>query len=269
MNRNLFGKEMHKNLVSLILWMCAIAVLIIVTMSAFPAFLENRTKIMGMMSILPKGALQFKGISNPNDMLSVLGFYAVNNIIYMMVLGSIYSIVLSSNILLKEEYNKTAEYLLTKPISRQEIFFSKVSLVFTNVLALNLGMAIIGFMAMKAVQHQSFNAGSFSILCLYTFMLNLLFGAAGLFISGLVKKPRPITTLCIAMVLFFYFVFTLSKITEEYSAIGWASPFKFVDAEATHAGYHLEGLKVLYFLGITFVMTAISFRLYTRKDIYL
>ena len=269
MNTNLFSKEMHKNLVSLILWMGAIGVLIMVTMSAFPAFIENRTKVMGMISILPKGALQFKGISNPMDMLSVLGFYAVNNIIYMMVLGSIYAIVLSSNILLKEEYNKTAEYLLTKPLSRKEIFFSKLAIVFTNITVLNLVMAVIGFAAMKVVQKQSFSIASFAVLSLYTYLLNLLFGATGLFISGLVRKPRPITTLCIALVLFFYFVFTLSKITDEYSVVGYASPFKFVDAEATHPGYHLEGLKALYFLGITFFLTVVSYRLYAKKDIYL
>jgi ABC-2 type transport system permease protein len=79
-----------------------------------------------MMNLVPKGALQFKGISNFSDLLSVLGFYSVNNIIYMMVLGSIFAIVLSSNILLKEEYNKTAEYLLTRPLTRTEIFFSKL-----------------------------------------------------------------------------------------------------------------------------------------------
>ena len=77
--------------------------------------------------------LQFKGISNFSDLLSVLGFYAVNNVIYMMVLGSIFAIVLSSNILLKEEYNKTAEYLLTRPLTRSEIFFSKLAVLFLHV----------------------------------------------------------------------------------------------------------------------------------------
>ena len=47
----------------------------------------------------------------------------------MMVLGSIFAIVLSSNILLKEEYNKTAEYLLTRPLTRSEIFFSKLAVI--------------------------------------------------------------------------------------------------------------------------------------------
>ena len=58
-------------------------------MAVYPVFLANQSKILGMMSLIPKEALQFKGISSFDDMLSVLGFYSVNNIIYMMVLGSI------------------------------------------------------------------------------------------------------------------------------------------------------------------------------------
>ena len=45
-----------------------------------------------MMSILPEGTLQFKGISDIDDLFSVLGFYSANNVIYMLVLGSIYAI---------------------------------------------------------------------------------------------------------------------------------------------------------------------------------
>src|ERR1035437_110914 len=138
MNRNLFLKEMRRNAFSLMMWTIIITLLIILTMSVYRTFIENQSQITGMLSIIPKGALQFKGISNLNDLMSVLGFYSVNNIIYMMVLGSIFGIVLSSNILLKEEYNKTAEYLLTRPITRSEIFFSKLSVLFTYVFLLNM-----------------------------------------------------------------------------------------------------------------------------------
>ena len=63
----------------------------------------------------------------------------------MMVLGSIYAIVLSSNILLKEEYNKTAEYLLTRPLTRSEIFLSKLAVLFINIFLLNLVTSLAGF----------------------------------------------------------------------------------------------------------------------------
>ena len=269
MNKNLFLKEMRRNAMSLLLWMLVITLLISFTMSVYQTFVENRTKVMGMISLVPKGALQFKGISNVNDLISVLGFYAVNNVIYMMVLGSIFAMVLGSNILLKEEYNKTAEFLLTKPLTRSEVFFSKLAVLFIHVILLNLVTALAGFISMKLVQKDPFSMEAFFILSLYTLLLNMLFGATGIFLSNLVKRPRPITTLGIGLVLFLYFIFTLSKITESATRIGYISPFRYVNMEVTSSAYHLEIWNVLYFAGVTILLTAISYRLYCRKDIYL
>ena len=136
MNKNLFIRELKSNAFSLLMWTMVITVLITLTMSVYGTFLENNSKILAMMSILPKGALQFKGISDIDDLFSVLGFYSANNVIYMLVLGSMYAIVLSSNILLKEEYNKNAEYLLTWPLTRTEVFTSKTAVVFLTVVVL-------------------------------------------------------------------------------------------------------------------------------------
>jgi ABC-2 type transport system permease protein len=268
MNRNLFLKEMRRNTSSLIIWMVVITVLISATVSVFPSFLKNQSKIMGMLSIMPKGALEFKGISNFTDLLSVLGFYAVNNNIYMMVLGSIFAIVLSSNILLKEEYNKTAEYLLTRPLTRSEIFFSKLAVTILQVFMLNLVTAMAGFISMKLVQNAQFSIKAFLVLSLYTFLLNSLFGAIGLFMSTLVKRPKPITAFSIGVVLIFYFIYTLSKITESVSKIGYLSPFKFVDTNVVNPAYRLSIWYMLYFISISLLLTLISYRLYRRKDIY-
>jgi ABC-2 type transport system permease protein len=206
MNRNLFFKEIQRNAVSLIVWLIMITFLITLTMSVYNTFLANQSKISGMLSIIPKGALQFKGISNYTDLLSVLGFYSVNNIIYMMVLGSIFAIILASNILLKEEYNKTAEYLLTRPVTRSEIFLSKTAVLYLNVFLLNMVTSLAGFICLEMVKNGPFSIRAFLILSLYTLLLNILFGTIGLFLSTLVKRAKPITTGCIGLVLICYFI---------------------------------------------------------------
>jgi ABC-2 type transport system permease protein len=236
-------------------------------MALYHTFLENQSKILGMMSIIPKEALQFKGISNFDDLLSVLGFYSVNNVIYMMVLGSIFAIVLSSNILLKEEYNKTAEYLLTRPLTRSEIFFSKLAVVFINILILNFVTALAGFISMEVVKDGPYSFRAFLILSLYTLLLNLLFASVGLFISTLVRRAKPITTFSIGLVLILYFIYTLSKITEGASKIGFLSPFRFADTNAINPAYSIDIWHLAYFIGISLLLTGISYMLYKRKDI--
>jgi ABC-2 type transport system permease protein len=268
MNMNLFSKEMRRNAFSLMLWMVVITLLISVTMSVYRTFVENQSKILGMMSLVPKGALQFKGITNFNDLFSVLGFYAANNVIYMMVLGSIFAIVLSSNILLKEEYDKTAEYLLTRPLTRSEIFFSKLAVLSVHVFLLNFVTSLTGFICMELVKKGPFSITAFLILSLYTLLLNVLFGAIGLLLSTLVKRPKPITTFSIGLVLIFYFIYTLSKITEGAEKIGYLSPFKYANVDAINPAYKLDSWHLLYFTGISLLLVGLSYRLYTRKDIY-
>ena len=268
MNRNLFFMELKRNVFSLTIWMIVICLLISATMLVYPTFIDNQSKIMGMMDLVPEGALQFKGISDFNDLLSVLGFYSVNNIIYMMVLGSIFAIVLSSNILLKEEYNKTAEYLLTRPITRGEIFLSKLAVLLLYILLLNLATAIAGYLSMVLVQKGQINLKAFLILSLYTLLLNTLFGAIGLFLSTLVKRPKPITTLSIGLVLIFYFIFTISKITDSVSKLGYVSPFKYVNVDVTNPAYKLDIWHIIYFTGISLLLFRLSYRVYKRKDIY-
>jgi ABC-2 type transport system permease protein len=269
MNRNLFIRELKSNAFSLLIWMMVITLLVSVTMSVYGTFLDNNSKILGMMSLLPKGALQFKGISNIDDLFSVLGFYSANNVIYMLVLGSIYAIVLSSNILLKEEYNKTAEYLLTWPLTRSEVFFSKLAVVCLNVFLLNLITAMAGLISMMIVKREPFSVNAFLILSLYTLLLNLFFASVGLFMSTLVKRSKPITALSIGLVLILYFIYTLSKITDSISKIGYISPFKYVNLDTINPEYRVELWNTLYFIGLSLLLAGLSYRLYKRKDIYL
>jgi ABC-2 type transport system permease protein len=269
MNFNLFSREFKNYLFSLILWTLVITLLVVLTLSAYPTFRENQSKIMGMISMVPKGALEFKGISNISDLTSLLGFYAVNNVIYMMVLGSIFSVVLGSNILLKEEYQKTADYLLSRPLTRSEVFLTKLALTLLLIVILNLVTASSGWAGMHLFAKDPVSFKVFFNLSLFTLMLNVLFGSAGLFISTLVKRARPVTTLCIGLVLFEYFLFTLSKITDHVSKLGYASPFKFVRTDVSTAGYGIDLPHAAYFIGLSLILLLFAYRNYLKKDIYI
>lgn len=269
MNNNLFLRELRSNSVTLMIWTLVITALTVLTMSFYGVFLENNQKILAMFSILPEGTLQFKGITDVNNLFSVLGFYSANNVIYMLVLGSIYSIVLASGILLREEYGKTAEFLLAWPLTRGEIFLSKAAVVLLNVLVINIVTALAGYITLEIVKREPFSVNAFLVMSVYTLMLNLFFAALGLFMSTLVKRARPITTLSIGLVLILYFIFTISNITDSLSKFGYVSPYKFARLDILDPHYRIEFISVLYFAGLSILLTFLSFRLYKRKDIYL
>lgn len=260
--------ELKRNRLSLIIWAVIVGLLIGFTMSFYRTVLHNQSQVIGMANLIPSTALKFKGISNVRDLFSVMGFYSTNNIIYMMLLGSIFSIVLSSNILLKEEYNKTAEFLLSKPITRKEIFLTKYTVFAFNTVALNFIAALIGIVSIQLVKTAEYNIKTFLMLSFCTLLLNFLFGTIGLFVSTLIKRSKPITSLAIGIVLICYFIFTISKITESADIFGYLSPFKYVNLDISNPAYGIDFWQLLYFIGLSGLFTFLSFRLYKRKDIY-
>ena len=267
MNRTLFYMEMRRNARELIMWSAVTGLLIFFTMSFFRTVLQYQQQIAGMVNMVPAIALKMRGFSNINDMFTVLGFYAANNLIYMMLLGSIYAIVLSSNILLKEEFGKTAEYLMSRPISRTGIFNTKMVLAFLNILILNILSTLIGFIALQVYKNGDFSMGSFLVISFFTLLLNLLFGALGFFISVMMKRARPVTAFCVALVMVLYFFYTISRMSGVDGTFGYLSPFKWVNTAVLSPGYALEFSRIALFLGITILLILVSGFIYRRKDI--
>jgi ABC-2 type transport system permease protein len=244
-----------------------IGLLIFFTMSFFRTVLQYQEQIAGMVQMVPAVAMKMRGFSNINDIFSVIGFYTANNLIYMMLLGSIYAIVLSSNILLKEEYGKTAEYLMSRPITRREIFTTKLSLAFLNITLLNIFATLIGYIAILIYKKGAFSIEPFMVISCYTLLLNLLFGALGLLISVMMKRAKPVTSTCVGLVLVLYFLYTISRMSGVDGNFGYLSPFKWVNIDVLSPSYGFEFLRLAAFLGTTGLLIMASGLIYRRKDI--
>lgn len=267
MNRILFYMEWRRNRRSLLLWSAVIGLLTFFTMSFFRTFLVYQEQITSMMNLVPAMAMKMRGFSNINDIFSVLGFYTANNLIYMMLMGSIFAIVLCSNILLKEEYGKTAEYLMSRPLTRREIFTTKTTLAFLNIFLLNLSVALIGFSACLFYKKGAFDVHAFMVISFYTLLLNLLFGALGLLFSVMMKRARTITSFCVALVMVLYFLYTISRMSGVDGTFGYISPFKWVNIDVLSPSYGIDLSRLAAFLGVTGLLVLASDFIYRRKDI--
>jgi len=259
--------EMRRNARGLLIWSAVISVLIFLTMSFFRSVLQYQEQIAGMVQMVPAVAMKMRGFSNINDIFTVTGFYTANNLVYMMLMGSIFSIVLSSNILLKEEYGKTAEYLMSRPLTRGEIFTTKACLAFLNIFILNFLASLTGLIAILIYKKGAFSIHPFLVISLYTLLLNLLFGALGLLISVMMKRAKPVTAFGVALVMVLYFVYTISRMTGIDGTFGYLSPFKWVNVNVLSPGYGLEPGRLFSFLGITGLLILASGFIYRRKDI--
>lgn len=269
-NANLYCKELRLNRASFIAWSIAISIVIYLGMAFFPilmkgdmlkqvtAFLEN-PYMKSIVSVFGHGV---------EALTNVLGFYGARNSIFIMLLGSFYSTLLAGRILAKEEGEKTAEFLLAKPVTRSEIAVSKLAAFLTYLVFFNSVILVAGFTSLEIFKGESlYSLGAFFTLTFYSFLLMLTFGALGFALSLFMKRGRSMSGMTIGIIIGGYFLDVLSKITPSVDKIGYFSPFKFVDTQVLRPDYGLVWWRLLYFVGLSAVLIILSIVKYRRKDI--
>jgi len=270
LNKNIYLRELKHHRTSLIIWGLSLIVLIWLDMAFYPILMKD--DFMSQISVLfenpfLKGLLSAFG-ATLDGFTNVLGFYTARNTMFILLLGSFFSILLAGKILSQEEHEKTAEFLLTKPVTRFEVVWSKLAAFFSLLLTLNIVILITGFISIEIFKGDSeYRLAAFLIHTFYCFLLMLTFGAVGLFLSLWIKRGRPTTNISIGIILGGYFIDAASKITPALDKIGYLSPFKFVDSSVLSPDYGLMWWRLLYFLGISLLLFTLTFIIYKKKDI--
>jgi ABC-2 type transport system permease protein len=269
-NTNILSRELKRYRNSFIAWSLSVTVFIFIGMAFYPILMQGdvlkQVKAFFENPFM-KNLMTAFGTS-VDMMINVLGFYSTRNAMFIMLLGSFFSILLAGKIVAREEREKTAEFLLTKPVTRLEIVSSKVAAFLIYLVLLNIVIFAVGILSLEIFKGDSrYSLKSFLILWFYSLLLMLTFGAIGLLLSLLLKRGRPITNLSIGIIVGGYFIDVLSRLTPAADKFGYLSPFKFVDPGVLRPDYALAGWRVIYFLGISFALFALSFILYKKKDI--
>ena len=271
-NTNIYTKELKQNRNSFIIWSVSMALLIFLGMLFYPVLMEG--DMLRQMTVLFENPFMKSMMSAFGASLEVLtspmGFYATRNAIFILLLGGFYAIILAGKMLAQEEHEGTADFLLTKPVSRLEVAGSKLAAFLTYLVLLNIVVLLSGFISLELFKgDSSFSISAFLIHTLYGFLLMLTFGAVGFFLSLLIRRGRPITGISIGIIIGSYFFDVLSKVTPSADAVGYISPFKFLDSGVLNPGYGLAWWRVLYFLGLSLILYTAALIRFRKKDIFI
>jgi ABC-2 type transport system permease protein len=271
MNRHVFFMELKRNKNSLIIWCLSIAGVVILGMAFYPVISDSGITAMTSLFETPLMKTMMSAFgADISSMTDILGYYSTYNSIYALLTGCIFSIMLTCRIIAQEENDKTAEFLLTRPLTRSEIIISKVLAFLTQLIVFNTVIISAGAVCLEIFSKPDtphYRIDVFLTLSLYGFLLMLLLGFTGLFISLLKKRGRTVTGVSIGIVVGSYFLDAISKITREADFIGYISPFKFVNTNVLSRAYQLDWWRLLYFLGISAVLFILSYNIFKKKDI--
>lgn len=262
---NIFLHELNAYRKSTIIWSISLILIIVLFLSFYPSFAKDAEGFKKIMEGYPKAIRDALGF-NLGNFFTILGFYCFP-LSFVTLCGAIQAMNLGTSIVSKEVREKTADFLLTKPVTRSMVLTSKLFAALASIIITNIVYLTAASIASFQVKTADFSFNLFLMLSLTLFFIQLIFLAIGLMLSVLVPKIKSVLTVSLATVFAFYFLGMFSDTTGE-EAKRYLSPFKYFDTAyiIKHANY--EAAFLIAGAVIMIIAVAASYLVYAKKDIH-
>ncbi len=263
---NIFLRELRANVKSLLIWSVIQALLIGIAVSKFSAFAGN-PEMLAMLDSIPPAVLEAMNMRAFN-LTTLSGLYGVM-FVYFGLLGAMAAALWGSDIISKEERDKTVEFSLVLPVSRSRVITAKALAALVNCLAFVL---ITWGVSLAAVRTYNPDPAFRSFLALEMqamFLIELIFLAVGLLLGCAMKRYRRTASTAVAIILVTYVVSVLSRLHEDLDSLRYFTPFRYFDVDALFRSGRLPGTEVLLTSVIVAVCVAGAYLSYRRRDLYI
>ncbi|MEH7450896.1 ABC transporter permease [Gottfriedia acidiceleris] len=262
---NIFFQELKAYRKSTFIWTASLMAIVVFFLSLFPAIAKDYVEFSKVLEGYPEGVRKALGLEI-ESFGNVLGFYSYV-FIYISLCGAIQAMILGTSIISKEVREKTADFLLTKPVTRTKVMTSKifagvVSLAITNVFYL-----VATIMMAQHVKTADYNSKSIILLSVSLFITQLLFFGLGILISVVFPKIKAVLSISLAIV-FGFFVVGMVVATDESNAKRFLSPFKYFEPKYIIAHSKFESQFLIMSIGIIIVSIIASYMIYKKRDIH-
>ncbi len=263
---NIFLRELKANLKSLIIWCVIIALLIVIACSKFTAYAGN-PEMLKILDAFPPAVLDAFSVRG-FDLTTVTGFYGIM-FVYFALMGSIAASMWGSDMISKEERDKTVEFSLVLPVTRSRVVTAKALAALVDCILLVL---VTWGVSLAAVQQFHPDQAFYSYLALQMqafFIIELVFLAVGLLLGCAMKQYKLSASTAVGIILVTYFLSVIAGLQNSLEWLRWFSPFKWFDAQALLINGHMTVSYLLLSLGVIVVCLAVAYYTYQRRDLYI
>ncbi|MHB8126389.1 MAG: ABC transporter permease subunit [Desulfitobacteriaceae bacterium] len=262
---NIYLHELKAYRKSTIIWTCTLTAMVILFLLIFPAFTKDVADFKKILGGLPEGLRKAIGLSLEN-VFSILGFYSYV-FAYITLCGSIQAMNLGTSILSKEIRDKTADFLLTKPVSRTDIMTAKLLAALTSLVITNVIYLIVSSIIASAVTSEAYNVKTFLMISLTLFFIQLMFLSLGVLISVFIPKIKSVISISLSVVFGFFIINMLDSVIGD-QAIRYITPFKYFDNTYIIKNASYETSFVILEIVWIIVALGMSYFIYSQKDIH-
>jgi ABC-2 type transport system permease protein len=263
---NIFIHEWKAYRKSTVIWSLSLILIVVLFMSFYPSFSKDAADFTKIMEGYPEAIRNALGV-NLGSFFTILGFYCFP-LTFITLCGAIQAMNLGTSIVSKEVLEKTADFLLTKPVTRTAIVTSKLLAAFSSIVTTNILYFAAASLMVFQVKTENFSFKLFIMLSLTIFFVQLIFLALGFMMSVSIPKIKSVLTISLGTVFAFYFLGMLSGSAASEEVKRYISPFKYFDTAYIMKNSSYEASFLIVGAVIIIVAIIASYFIYAKKDIH-
>lgn len=262
----MFKREMKVNFKSFLIWLLILVGIFTLLFLIYPSIINSdNVKMMDeMMEMFPEEMLKAFNI-DISSIDSAFGWLKSEGFIFILLLTGCYSGILGSNILLKEESDKTIEYLNSLPIKRNTIVLNKALSGLLYIVLMVVALGIFNFIGLSL--SGEFDKKVYILLSVTPIFSSLVIYFICMFLSTFTHKTKKMLGVSLGIVFISYMLQILSSLAENVEFLKNFSVFTLADIRNVIIDTAINPLMVSISIVLSILFLGLTIIRYNKKEL--
>jgi len=253
----IFFNEMKRGKLALIIWSAGMAAMMAITVLIFPL-------IEPMMSSLGEAYMDF-GFDMSSIEMDFMSYIASEFAELMTLCGAIYAGIIASSALSGEERGRTAEFLLSHPVSRTRVAAEKMFYVFNCLFIFSLSSLVLTYASVLVIGEE---IEFVKMLLLFASCFAIQLEVAGIcFLFSATVRANGIG-FAIGFSLLMYVLQLVSTMGEKLKFLNYFTPYSMCSTAEIIENGRLDWKYCIVWPVIAIASVIFAVLYYKKKDIY-
>ena len=261
----MFKREMKINFKSFIIWLSILIAIFLVVFLIYPSIINSdNIKMMDeMMAMFPEEMLKAFNM-DISSIASSYGWLKSEGFVFVLLIIGCYAGILGSNILLKEENDKTIEYLNSLPIKRKQIVYSKAIAGLIYLILIIVLLGTFNFIGLSL--SGDFDRKQYLLLSITPIFSSFVIFFNCMFLSTFTHKTKKMLGISLGIVFISYILQMLSSLSEEVNFLKYLSVFTLTDIRNVIVDISINPIMIIISASLSIIFFILTIIRYDRKE---
>ena len=259
-------REWKVNFRGFVIWTSILVILFGAVFLIYPSIItsDNMESLNEMLKVFPEDLLRAFNM-DISSIDSAFGWIKTEGFVFVLLITGIYSGILGSGILLKEENDKTIEYLNSLPVKRTQIVMNKVAVGLVYIFLMIIVLGVFNYVGLT--WSGDFDKKSYLLLSITPIFSSIVIFSFCLFLSTFTHKTKNTIGFSLSIVFVSYFLNVISELSKETEVLKYVSVFTLADIRNVIIDVKINPYLVIVAFGLAILFIGLTVVRYNKKEL--